>query len=368
MRALDPPPKCESTNQPLISKKNIIVAPILYRTCKRKRDGPLFNLFNPFNVRRRYLQGAFSDFEAGWYNKVMVMLLGSALINTISFPLARAGPAMVSRLYRAFTGCCAHSQRALNKLYKPTKFELSQRYGQIICALFYTVIFFAAAPPLFPFAALLFFLMYVVDKFLLLKCSKRPPMYDHKLNDMFLTYAPFACWIHLAVATWAYGHHSIPSYIIDPADHVPATNVAFIERQISGATNTTDTITDYSGKPDQFDFMARLVRANALLPFTCFILLTVSLFLEEFISIIWSSLAAMCFEREEKVDDVAPFSTLSMPGDARYEDPATDPSHKLSGLRSYRIEDNPEYMMLFPEVLDANAHTSWDVSAPSSPT
>ena len=30
-----------------------------------------------------------------------------------------------------------------------------------------------------------------------------------------------------------------------------------------------------------------------------------------------------------------------------------NPNVKLSGLRSYRIEDNPEYMMLFPEVLDA---------------
>jgi hypothetical protein len=35
-----------------------------------------------------------------------------------------------------------------------------------------------------------------------IKFSKRPPQYDHKLNDMFLAYAPFAVWLHLAVATW----------------------------------------------------------------------------------------------------------------------------------------------------------------------
>jgi hypothetical protein len=165
-------------------------------------------------------QGPYSDFESGWYNKVMVMLLGSAMINAFSFPLARAAPAVIGGMTRLFTGCCAHSQRALNKLYQPSKFELSQRYGQIMCVMFYTIIFFAAAPPLFPFAAFLFFLMYIVDKALLLKFSKRPPMYDYKLNELFLAYAPYACWFHLAIATWAFGHHQIPSYIIDPSDAV----------------------------------------------------------------------------------------------------------------------------------------------------
>ena len=101
--------------------------------------------------------------------------------------------------------------------------ELSQRYGQIMCVMFYTMIFFAAAPPLFPFAAFLFWLMYSVDKALLLKFSRSPPMYDYKLNDMFLNYAPFACWFHLAIATWAFGHHAIPSYIVDTSA-VPGDN------------------------------------------------------------------------------------------------------------------------------------------------
>lgn len=305
-------------------------------------------------------QGTFTDFESGWYNKVMVMLLASAIINAVSFPLARSAPAILGGLRRTLTGCCAHSQRALNKLHMPPKFELSQRYGQILCVMFYTMIFFAAAPPLFPLAAVLFFLMYAVDKTLLLKYSRRPPMYDYKLNDLFLSYAPYACWFHLAVATWAFGHHQIPSYIIDPADAVPGNNqgasfIASVASQAAQATgNATDTTTDYSGKPDQFDVMNRLVRANALLPFVFFVALTVSLFLSKILGSAAEVCAAACCQREEKVDeDVAPFSTLALPGDARHDDPGTHPDNKLSGLRSYRIEDNPEYMMLFPEVLDA---------------
>ena len=39
--------------------------------------------------------------------------------------------------------------------------------------------------------------MYATDKWLLLKFSKRPPMYDHKLNAFFLQTAPYAAWAHL---------------------------------------------------------------------------------------------------------------------------------------------------------------------------
>jgi DNA-directed RNA polymerase II subunit RPB7 len=59
---------------------------------------------------------------------------------------------------------------------------------------------------------------------------------------------------------------------------------------------------------------------------------------------------------EEKVDEVPPFSDLIFAGDARYDEPVEEGAmnNKLSGLRSYRLEDNPTYMKLFPEVLSAD--------------
>ena len=123
---------------------------------------------------------------------------------------------------------------------------------------------------------------------------------------------------------------------------------------IAGNLTSLEAGVDYTGKPAQFDVMARLVRANALLPFAFFLLLTVSLFLDKFLTTFFNVCAGMCCNVEEKVDDVASFSTLALPGDERYEDPSTNPNIKLSGLRSYRIQDNPEYMALFPEVLDTD--------------
>jgi hypothetical protein len=170
-----------------------------------------------FNLRR-YIQGSYTDFDMGWYNKVMVVMLGTAIVNSVSFPLTRIVGAVGSHVMRGCRGQCASSQLALNRLYRPAAFELSQRYGQMMCVLFYTVgrcsltaskpeltarlvsaicawklkcdvplsnvafkfnlrrynavIFFVAAPPLFPIAAFYAILTYVVDKIVLLKVGR----------------------------------------------------------------------------------------------------------------------------------------------------------------------------------------------------
>ena len=239
-------------------------------------------------------------------------------------------------------------------MYVPSEFSLAKRYGQMLCALFYTIIFLSAAPPLIPGACLLFMTLYLTDKMILLKFSKRPPMYDHKLNEQFLKFAPYAAWVHCALATWAFGYYEIPSYIVDPGDVVGKVGV---DSNNLAALNENDlNNADLSGKPDQFDFMARLVRANALLPFAMFLIVTVSLFFAKFFGTLFGILCSACGKGEEKVDDVLPFDQLIFPGEAMYDEPQAEgePNNKLSGLRSYRLEDNPKYMRLFPEVLSAD--------------
>jgi DNA-directed RNA polymerase II subunit RPB7 len=117
----------------------------------------------------------------------------------------------------------AHSQKVLNEMYQPADFSLAKRYGQALCALYYTIILSSCAPPLLVAAFFLFIIIFYVDKMILLKFSKRPPMYDHKLNEMFLNMAPYAAWFHLAIATWAFGYYEIPSYTIGlPPSRAPA--------------------------------------------------------------------------------------------------------------------------------------------------
>lgn len=296
-------------------------------------------------------QGQYGDFESAWYNKVMVTIISTAMVNIVAFPLGAAIPNIQASMSRALFGCCAHSQKKLNAIYVPAEFSLAKRYGQMLCGLFYSIIFLCAAPPLAPAAAVLFSAMYITDKWLLLKFSKRPPMYDHKLNAFFLQTAPYAAWIHLAIATWAFGYYEIPSYIVDPGGL--AGSVGVNSKSVTSATATSDT--DLTGAPDQFDFMARVVRLNALVPFLMFVVVTVALFFARIVDTVVGTLGAAC-AGEEKIDEVPPFDELIFFGDSRYEDELVEGelNNKLSGLRSYRLEDNPKYMKLFPEVLAAD--------------
>lgn len=297
-------------------------------------------------------QGQYTDFESAWYNKVMVTIISTAMVNIVAFPLGAAIPNIQAAVLRSIFGCCAHSQKKLNELYSPAVFSLAKRYGQMLCGLFYTIIFLCAAPPLAPAAAILFSAMYITDKWLLLKFSKRPPMYDHKLNAFFLQTAPYAAWVHLAIATWAFGYYEIPSYIIDPGGLAGSVGV-----DASGVTALAGNSTtgDLTNAPDQFDIFARVVRLNALIPFLMFIVVTVALFFAGLVDNVAALFGGVC-QGEEKIDEVPPFDELIFAGDSRYDEstPEGELNNKLSGLRSYRLEDNPEYMKFFPEVLSAD--------------
>jgi len=41
-------------------------------------------------------------------------------------------------------------------------------------------------------------------------------------------------WLHLAIATWAFGHHDIPSYIVDPGNYVDVSDFESGDNQDAG--------------------------------------------------------------------------------------------------------------------------------------
>ena len=57
---------------------------------------------------------------------------------------------------------------------------------------------------------------------------------------------------------WAFGHHNVPSYIVDPNGYVA------VPEQYAATTSTSESSFD-NGEPGQFDFMSRLVRQGGAL-------------------------------------------------------------------------------------------------------
>ena len=183
---------------------------------------------------------------------------------------------------------------------------------------------------------------------------------------MFLYMAPYAAWFHLAIATWAFVYYEIPSYTIG----LPSiAGTGMDAGAMNQDANADDSNVDYTGAPAQFDFMARIKRLNALVPFLFFVVLTVSLFLAKLVNTLLKPICSAMFGSKgpEKVDEVPPFDQLIMPGQVGYEDPVPEGAlnNKLSGLRSYRIEDNPKYAKLFPEVIGGD-HGKTPTKAPKT--
>jgi len=273
-----------------------------------------------------FFQGQYSDFDYEWYGKVMVTIMGTALINAFSFPMGRLLGGFAKQLLRNCLKKKAKTQHALNSLYKRMPFTLSERYGQMLSVVFYTIVFSAGAPPLVIFAAVYMLLQYVCDKWTLARYSRKPPMYDEKLSQIFLKAAPYAAWAHLAVATWMMGHSGIPSYLVE-----------------TDYTSVAELREERDSEPDgQFDVNARLTRVNAIVPFVFFVILTVALVIEanlEVLITLFSSVCGRCCVDPE------------IQGEPDFGDVVGGrvPGKSLSGLLSYRIEDNPDYADLFPE-------------------
>ena len=163
-------------------------------------------------------------------------------------------------------------------MYTPTKFELSQRYGQILCVCVLHHHLLCRSAPLFPFAAMLFFLLYIVDKYMLLNTSKRPPMYDYKLNDLFLT-----CAVRLLVAPrrrHVLGHHNLRISL--PRLTPSRENTAWLPVAVVAAGEHHDYHHGLHGKARSVRRDAPPRAGNALLPFAFFVVLMAALFVAKF--------------------------------------------------------------------------------------
>jgi DNA-directed RNA polymerase II subunit RPB7 len=98
------------------------------------------------------------------------------------------------------------------------------------------------------------------------------------------------------------------------------------------------------------------VRANALVPFVMFLIVTCRAVLRR---VRWRTSRASSATRasgKKRWTRYLRFPISSSRATVRYDEPTKEGelNNKLSGLRSYRLEDNPEYMKLFPEVLSAD--------------
>ena len=91
------------------------------------------------------------------------------------------------------------TQRQMNKMYEGPKYKIMIKYAFAVMTILVTLFYCSGMPILLLFASIMFYLKYLIDKYMLLRYNNKPPQYDHSLLVMTINLMPWAVVMHLVV-------------------------------------------------------------------------------------------------------------------------------------------------------------------------
>ena len=171
------------------------------------------------NLPAGILQGSYEDFSSMWYIDVGTQIL-IAMILEMGAP--HAVPVM-QYIWTNITRChdrgCSFNktrskkllQQEYEELYIGPEFQLDVRLAQIVAITWVTFMYSSGMPVLFILVALNFFMIFWVDKFLLLRFYKTPKNYDEQSIKFSISEMKWSFLFHFIVGTLVYSNDRILS-------------------------------------------------------------------------------------------------------------------------------------------------------------
>ena len=89
------------------------------------------------------------------------------------------------------------------------EFELSGNYSCYLLVVGVTFLYSAGMPVLYPIAALFFIITYWVDKLMLIRFCRQPPVYDSYLARYSLSWYKFILLMHVAAGVFMFSNSSL---------------------------------------------------------------------------------------------------------------------------------------------------------------
>ena len=94
-------------------------------------------------------------------------------------------------------------------LYIGPEFDIGTRYSMILTTLFVTLVYSSGMPLLYVVCFFYFFILYWIDKLMILRFYKKPPKTDIYIANLFNIIILFGMVIHYAFGIWTYGNKNI---------------------------------------------------------------------------------------------------------------------------------------------------------------
>ena len=144
----------------------------------------------------------YSTVNAKWYAEVGAPLVMTMVIQFATPPSVHIISMQVKRLIAWVKSRKARTQNQLNQAQAPHGFEIAAGYGEILLAASVTMIFGSGIPLLYHVAAVGFFVRYNVDKWVITRVTRKPPLYSKDLFDNFDEVFAVLLLVHVAMATY----------------------------------------------------------------------------------------------------------------------------------------------------------------------
>lgn len=140
--------------------------------------------------------------NAKWYAEVGAPLVMTMVVQFATPPSVHVVMGLVFEIKARIQSRSAKTQNQLNIAQAPHGFEIAAGYGEVLLATSVTLIFGAGIPLLYHVAAVGFFVRYHVDKWVILRLTRKPPLYSKKLFETFDEMFLVLLVAHIAMAVY----------------------------------------------------------------------------------------------------------------------------------------------------------------------
>ena len=164
------------------------------------------NMFSS-NVLR--VQSQFTDVNRVWYPLIGEKLFFSIIITVFNPTFVDIILFYLGKAWRQYKAKSAKTRRQYVKCLKPTMFPLAKNYVKILSPFFIVLTFSGAIPLLYFLLFVSLLCSYWIDKIIVTRMARKPPLYSRKLIVEVSKYIPAALMIHMIFSIFSLSNEDI---------------------------------------------------------------------------------------------------------------------------------------------------------------
>lgn len=291
--------------------------------------------------------GQFDDITASWFQTLGNAIFTTITLQVVSKPVtALLWMLIVDPLTAWWFSRGVVTQELLNSVFTFPDWTLSLRLAETIVIVFCVMLYSGNYPMIYLIGALYYPLAYWIDKWVLLRGSRKPPMYRAQIIMAALDYFPLCAFLHVCFTMWSFGNQELFPSDWSPIGQASLLNLMHMTEDEYDSIQTRWRQAETTERVDMYhDYVrSRIVDSGrqGVYPLYWIFWILIVLFIFQFVASVTRSFCpwvTAAFRRTCLKMIAAP------PEKEHYDDVVN--STKRTGIFSYKMSANPRYQAAF---------------------